>query len=160
MSPNPTTKHRWSLLDSPSHSVVNRPSLSSGSTIRRCQPSPSPLTPPEPGSAAGTYLGEMATNNRDSAPRPAAVQSPGSFAPELRREESMRQRQPSSSTTEDTTNRTLVPQPATQFPGSFAPDLRQDHRKYSKRGNWSSVLYYYFTDGWDNLGIWKSAVSA
>jgi len=53
----------------------------------------------------------------------------------------------------------LVPSKAAQFPGSFAPDLRQDYRKYSESRTWKTVLYTYFTDGWDDIGIWKSAVS-
>lgn len=53
----------------------------------------------------------------------------------------------------------LVPTQATQFPGSFATGLRDDHRKYAESKAWGPVLYNYFTEGWDDIGIWKSAVS-
>jgi hypothetical protein len=52
----------------------------------------------------------------------------------------------------------LVPASATQFPGSFAPELRRDHRKYSEHKSWKNTLCLYFTDGWDDISIWKSAV--
>ena len=51
----------------------------------------------------------------------------------------------------------LVPASATQFPGSFASDLRQDHRKYADTRDWRNVLRTYFSDGWDDISIWKSA---
>ncbi|KAL2071729.1 hypothetical protein VTL71DRAFT_12964 [Oculimacula yallundae] len=53
----------------------------------------------------------------------------------------------------------LIPTQATQFPGSFAPDLRKDKRKPVKSTKWERVLCQYFTDGWDDVGIWKAAVS-
>lgn len=53
----------------------------------------------------------------------------------------------------------LVPAQATQFPGSFASDLRNDHRKYVESRSWRAVLHSYFTDGWQDVGIYKSAVS-
>lgn len=54
--------------------------------------------------------------------------------------------------------RKLVPSQATQFPGSFAPDLRGDNRKYSESRTWRTVVHTYFTDGWGDINIWKSAV--
>jgi hypothetical protein len=52
-----------------------------------------------------------------------------------------------------------VPASTAQFPGSFASDLRQDHRKYAEIRTFRSVSYTYFTDGWDEISVWKSAVS-
>jgi hypothetical protein len=52
----------------------------------------------------------------------------------------------------------LVPTPATNFPGSFAAELRQDNRKYAEIRSLRSILQTYFTDGWNNVDIWKSAV--
>lgn len=54
----------------------------------------------------------------------------------------------------------LIPSQATQFPGSFAPDLRRDSRKYVQSAKWERVLFQYLTDGWDDINIWKSAVSS
>ncbi|CZS87915.1 hypothetical protein WAI453_000299 [Rhynchosporium graminicola] len=51
----------------------------------------------------------------------------------------------------------LIPSQATQFPGSFAPDLRRDTRKLAKSKKWEQVFYQYITDGWDDIGIWRSA---
>lgn len=53
----------------------------------------------------------------------------------------------------------LVPTPATNFPGSFAAELRQDNRKYAEIRSLRNILQTYFTDGWSNVDIWKSAVS-
>ena len=53
----------------------------------------------------------------------------------------------------------LVPMGAVQFPGSFAPELRRDSREYVAKRNWENVVRSYFTDGWDDISIWKSAVS-
>ena len=53
----------------------------------------------------------------------------------------------------------LVPSAATQFPGSFAPNLREDSRKSAPSRGWRSVLYSYITDAWDDISVWKSAVS-
>jgi len=52
----------------------------------------------------------------------------------------------------------LVPVGATEFPGSFAPELRGDHRKHPGTREWRSTVYAYFTDGWDDVNMWKSAV--
>jgi hypothetical protein len=54
----------------------------------------------------------------------------------------------------------LVPTTATQFPGSFAAGYREDHRKAPETKDWACILYTYFTDGWNDIGIWKSAVHA
>ncbi|KAG0645026.1 Aquaporin PIP-type [Hyphodiscus hymeniophilus] len=51
----------------------------------------------------------------------------------------------------------LVPSPSTQFPGSFAPNLREDSRKSAKSRALRSILYNYFTDGWNDISVWKSA---
>ncbi|KAF8848050.1 aquaporin-like protein [Acephala macrosclerotiorum] len=51
----------------------------------------------------------------------------------------------------------LVLAPATTFPGSFASDLRRDYQKYAESRAWRSVLHSYFTDGWQDISIWKSA---
>ena len=53
----------------------------------------------------------------------------------------------------------LIPTQATQFPGSFAPDLRRDSRRYVKSTRWERTVFQYLTDGWDDINIWKSAVS-
>ena len=53
----------------------------------------------------------------------------------------------------------LVPAHAVHFPGSFAPDLREDHRRAPETRHWRSRVYTYFTDGWVEISIWKSAVS-
>lgn len=53
----------------------------------------------------------------------------------------------------------LVPTGATQFPGSFAPDLRKDSRIYVEKRTWQNILRSYITDGWEDISIWKSAVS-
>ena len=57
------------------------------------------------------------------------------------------------------TEKKLVPNSATQFPGSFASEFRKDDRKYSEVRSWKNILYTYFTDGWNDISIWKSAVS-
>ena len=54
----------------------------------------------------------------------------------------------------------LVPANATQFPGSFASGLRQDQRKQAETIHWRAVWRTYFTDGWNDISIWKSAVSS
>ncbi|PQE23365.1 hypothetical protein CJF32_00009426 [Rutstroemia sp. NJR-2017a WRK4] len=51
----------------------------------------------------------------------------------------------------------LVPAAPAQFPGSFAPDLRDDHRTVS-RGSGGKRIRVYFTDGWDDVQLWKSAI--
>jgi len=51
-----------------------------------------------------------------------------------------------------------VPASTAQFPGSFASDLRQDHRKYAEDRTYRSIIYTYFTDGWEDTSLWKSAV--
>ena len=53
----------------------------------------------------------------------------------------------------------LVPNAATQFPGSFAPNLRNDGRKSAPSKGWRSILHCYFVDGWNDISVWKSAVS-
>jgi hypothetical protein len=53
----------------------------------------------------------------------------------------------------------LVPSRAVHFPGSFAARLREDHRKLPDTRHWRSRLSSYFTDGWNEISIWKSAVS-
>lgn len=55
--------------------------------------------------------------------------------------------------------RKLVPTSATQFPGSFASELRHDNRRYSETRSLKKILKTYFTDGWNDVDIWKSAVS-
>ena len=52
-----------------------------------------------------------------------------------------------------------MPASTAQFPGSFASDLRQDHRKYAEIRTFRSIIYTYFTDQWDDISVWKSAVS-
>lgn len=54
----------------------------------------------------------------------------------------------------------LVPASTAQFPGSFAPDLRRDDRKYCEDRTFSRVVYTYLTDSWDDISLWKSAVSS
>ena len=53
----------------------------------------------------------------------------------------------------------LVPSAAAQFPGSFVAGFREDHRKSAPSKGWRSALFTYFTDGWDDISVWKSAVS-
>jgi hypothetical protein len=53
----------------------------------------------------------------------------------------------------------LVTSPAAQFLGSFAADLRQDHRKPAAKRDIKSIVQHYFTESWDDISIWKSAVS-
>lgn len=55
---------------------------------------------------------------------------------------------------------TVVTSPAAQFLGSFAADLRQDHRKPAVKRDIKSIVQHYFTEGWDEISIWKSAVSS
>ena len=55
----------------------------------------------------------------------------------------------------------LSPGKVAKFPGSLVVNSLEDQRKQSafprdKRRIGSWVLY--FTDGWDDVGIWKSAV--
>lgn len=52
----------------------------------------------------------------------------------------------------------LVPAAPAQFPGSFAPDARDDHRTVPRAAGWKRIRVY-FTDGWDDVQLWKSAVS-
>jgi hypothetical protein len=52
----------------------------------------------------------------------------------------------------------LVPAAPAQFPGSFAPDLRDDHRTVARTAGGKHIRVY-FTDGWDDVQLWKSAVS-
>ncbi|KAF7916097.1 hypothetical protein BELL_0341g00080 [Botrytis elliptica] len=51
----------------------------------------------------------------------------------------------------------LIPTSCAQFPGSFAPDLREDKRRVSKRSGFSDRIYIFFTDGWGDVTVWKSA---
>jgi hypothetical protein len=55
---------------------------------------------------------------------------------------------------------TVVSAPAAQFLGSFAADSRQDHRKPAAKQDIKSIVQHYFTEGWSDISIWKSAVSA
>ncbi|PQE04639.1 hypothetical protein CJF30_00004416 [Rutstroemia sp. NJR-2017a BBW] len=50
----------------------------------------------------------------------------------------------------------LVPAAPAQFPGSFAPDLRDDHRTVARAAGGKHIQVY-FTDGWDDVQLWKSA---
>ncbi|PQE05696.1 hypothetical protein CJF31_00004422 [Rutstroemia sp. NJR-2017a BVV2] len=50
----------------------------------------------------------------------------------------------------------LVPVAPAQFPGSFAPDLRYDHRAVARAAGGKHTRAY-FTDGWDDVQLWKSA---
>ncbi|KAM3076731.1 hypothetical protein ACMFMG_007530 [Clarireedia jacksonii] len=52
----------------------------------------------------------------------------------------------------------LVPAAPAQFPGSFAPDLRDAHQAVARVAGWKRIRVY-FTDGWDDVQLWKSAVS-
>ncbi len=54
----------------------------------------------------------------------------------------------------------LVTAPAAQFLGSFAADSRQDHRKPAAKPDIKSIVQHYFTEGWSDISLWKSAVSA
>ncbi|THV46661.1 hypothetical protein BGAL_0369g00080 [Botrytis galanthina] len=51
----------------------------------------------------------------------------------------------------------LIPASCAQFPGSFAPDLRKDKRKVSKSSGFSDRICIFFTDGWSDVTVWKSA---
>jgi len=53
----------------------------------------------------------------------------------------------------------LVTSPGAQFLGSFAADSRQDKRKPAPRRDIKSIVKHYFTEGWDDINVWKSAVS-
>ena len=53
----------------------------------------------------------------------------------------------------------LVPSAAAQFPGSFGAGFREDYRKSAPSRGWRNVLFTYLTDGWDDISVWKSAVS-
>jgi hypothetical protein len=53
----------------------------------------------------------------------------------------------------------LVTSPTAEFLGSFAADSRQDHRKPAAKRDIKSIVQHYFTEGWDDISIWKSAVS-
>lgn len=53
----------------------------------------------------------------------------------------------------------VVNSPSAQFPGSFAVDLRYDHRKPAGKRDIKSIVKHYFTEGWNDISIWKSAVS-
>ncbi|KAM3075009.1 hypothetical protein ACMFMF_005692 [Clarireedia jacksonii] len=50
----------------------------------------------------------------------------------------------------------LVPAAPAQFPGSFAPDLRDAHQAVARVAGWKRIRVY-FTDGWDDVQLWKSA---
>jgi hypothetical protein len=52
----------------------------------------------------------------------------------------------------------MVASPPAQFLGSFAADSRRDNRKYSRRRDAKSVVVQYFTEGWDDISVWKTAV--
>lgn len=52
----------------------------------------------------------------------------------------------------------LIPASCAQFPGSFAPDSRKDKRKVSKGSGFSDRICIFFTDGWSDVTVWKSAV--
>jgi hypothetical protein len=54
----------------------------------------------------------------------------------------------------------VVTAPTAQFLGSFAADSRHDHRKPSAKQDIKSIVKHYFTEGWSDISIWKSAVSA
>ncbi len=53
----------------------------------------------------------------------------------------------------------LVPAQATQFPGSFASEFRTDHRKLPQSNQWQAVLHTFFLEGWQDISVYKSAVS-
>src|ERR1700722_16526811 len=55
---------------------------------------------------------------------------------------------------------TMVTSPAAQFLGSFAADSRQDNRKPAPRRDIKSIVRHYFIEDWDEISIWKSAVSS
>jgi hypothetical protein len=59
-----------------------------------------------------------------------------------------------------TKSTTMVTAPAAQFLGSFAADSRYDHRKHPAKQDIKSLVHHYFTEGWRDISIWKSAVSA
>lgn len=59
---------------------------------------------------------------------------------------------------------TVTAQPSTtappaQFLGSFAARSRREHQRSSRRHDIRSSIFHYFTDGWGEIIIWKSAVS-
>lgn len=56
------------------------------------------------------------------------------------------------------TEKKLVPASATQFPGSFASEFRREHREHCEARSWRSIVLY-FTYGWEDISIWKSAVN-
>jgi hypothetical protein len=53
----------------------------------------------------------------------------------------------------------MVTSPGAQFLGSFAADSRKDQRKPAARRDIKSIVKHYFTEGWGDINIWKSAVS-
>lgn len=52
-----------------------------------------------------------------------------------------------------------MPSAATNFPGSFGTSFRDDHRKQAPKKGWRSIVLTYLTDGWEDVTVWKSAVS-
>jgi hypothetical protein len=62
--------------------------------------------------------------------------------------------------TEMAESTTVITAPTAQFLGSFAADSRYDHRKPSAKQDIKSIVQHYFTEGWSDISIWKSAVSA
>jgi hypothetical protein len=61
--------------------------------------------------------------------------------------------------TEVVQKRQMIPASATQFPGSFGSQGRYETRKTPYHRKWRSIIYSYLTDGWNDISIWKSAVS-
>lgn len=55
---------------------------------------------------------------------------------------------------------TVITAPTAQFLGSFAADSRHDYGKPSAKRDIKSIVQHYFTEGWSDISIWKSAVSA
>ena len=56
------------------------------------------------------------------------------------------------------TFRQLVPNPAVTFKGSFAPGNRQEDRLLPSKIGTAELIQLYFTEGWTDLAIYKSAV--
>ncbi|EDO02414.1 predicted protein [Sclerotinia sclerotiorum 1980 UF-70] len=50
----------------------------------------------------------------------------------------------------------LTPASCAEFPGSFAPDLRRDKREVVKHDSFRDRFYFFLTDGWSDMTIWKN----
>ena len=53
----------------------------------------------------------------------------------------------------------LMPTKAATFQGSFAANNREEDRHLPSKVSAEKLIWLYFTEGWEELGIYKSAVS-